>query len=156
MNAYPGESATTSTIGSSVPDMCCSLATVGARFLWHFRSDRHTIYARTGVEVVSTDFDAYKLLQVDPQADDIVVEAAFRALARRYHPDNHAGDAARMADINKAYDLLRTPLRSSLRRISLCPRMGPPRPQRRMPRPTAMAASPLSTPSISAGTRAGA
>src|SRR5688572_1435867 len=111
MNAYPGESATTSTIGSSVPDMCCSLATVGARFLWHFRSDRHTIYARTGVEVVSTDFDAYKLLQVDPQADDIVVEAAFRALARRYHPDNHAGDSTRMADINKAYDLLRTPVR---------------------------------------------
>jgi curved DNA-binding protein CbpA len=63
------------------------------------------------VETLSTDFDAYKLLQVDPQADDIVVEAAFRALARRYHPDNHAGDAARMADINKAYDLLRTPVR---------------------------------------------
>lgn len=60
---------------------------------------------------MSTDFDAYKLLQVDPQADDIVVEAAFRALARRYHPDNHGGDSQRMADINKAYDLLRTPVR---------------------------------------------
>jgi curved DNA-binding protein CbpA len=63
------------------------------------------------VETVSTDFDAYKLLQVDPQADDIVVEAAFRALARRYHPDNHGGDSQRMADINRAYDLLRTPVR---------------------------------------------
>lgn len=63
------------------------------------------------METVSTDFDAYKLLQVDPQADDIVVEAAFRALARRYHPDNHGGDSQRMADINKAYDLLRTPVR---------------------------------------------
>ena len=60
---------------------------------------------------MSTDFDAYKLLQVDPQADDIVVEAAFRALARRYHPDNDGGDSARMADINKAYDLVRTPVR---------------------------------------------
>lgn len=60
---------------------------------------------------MSIVFDAYKLLQVDPQADDIVVEAAFRALARRYHPDNHGGDAQRMADINKAYDLLRTPVR---------------------------------------------
>lgn len=60
---------------------------------------------------MSSDFDAYKLLQVDPQADDVVVEAAFRALARRYHPDNHAGDSQRMADINKAYDLLRTPVR---------------------------------------------
>ncbi|MGH2489382.1 MAG: DnaJ domain-containing protein [Candidatus Limnocylindria bacterium] len=63
------------------------------------------------METVATDFDAYKLLQVDPQADDIVVEAAFRALARRYHPDNHGGDSQRMADINKAYDLLRTPVR---------------------------------------------
>lgn len=60
---------------------------------------------------MSIDFDAYKSLQVDPQADDIVVEAAFRALARRYHPDNHAGDSQRMADINRAYDLLRTPVR---------------------------------------------
>jgi curved DNA-binding protein CbpA len=63
------------------------------------------------VETVSTDFDAYKLLQVDPQADDIVVEAAFRALAGRYQPDNPGGDARRMAEINKAYELLRTPVR---------------------------------------------
>lgn len=60
---------------------------------------------------MSRDIDAYKLLQVDPQADDVVIEAAFRALARRYHPDNHGGDSQRMADINKAYDLLRTPVR---------------------------------------------
>jgi curved DNA-binding protein CbpA len=60
---------------------------------------------------LSTDFDAYRTLQVLPDADDIVVEAAFRALARRYHPDGHKGDAARMADINRAYDLLRTPIR---------------------------------------------
>ena len=59
---------------------------------------------------MSSDFDAYKQLQVDPQADDIVVEAAFQALARRYHPDN-GGDLQRMADISKAYDLLRTPVR---------------------------------------------
>ena len=91
--------------------MCRFLSTPRARCLWLFESEAHTIYARTGWRPLSTDFDAYKLLQVDPQADDIVVEAAFRALARRYHPDNHAGDSQRMADINRAYDLLRTPVR---------------------------------------------
>lgn len=60
---------------------------------------------------MSIDFDAYKTLQVDPQADDVVVEAAFRALARLYDPDTKAGDSARLADINRAYDLLRTPVR---------------------------------------------
>jgi len=63
------------------------------------------------VGFLSTDFDAYRTLQVLPDADDIVVEAAFRALARRYHPDNHVGDPSRMADINRAYDLVRTPVR---------------------------------------------
>jgi len=60
---------------------------------------------------LSTDFDAYRTLQVVPDADDFVIEAAFRVLARRYHPDGHKGDAARMAEINRAYDLLRTPIR---------------------------------------------
>ncbi|MGH2393092.1 MAG: DnaJ domain-containing protein [Candidatus Limnocylindria bacterium] len=60
---------------------------------------------------MSTDFDAYRTLQVVPDADDFVIEAAFRVLARRYHPDGHKGDAARMAEINRAYDLLRTPIR---------------------------------------------
>jgi curved DNA-binding protein CbpA len=60
---------------------------------------------------LSTDFDAYRTLQIVPDADDIVVEAAFRVLARRYHPDGQKGDAARMAEINRAYDQLRTPIR---------------------------------------------
>jgi curved DNA-binding protein CbpA len=60
---------------------------------------------------LSTDFDAYRTLQVVPDADDFVIEAAFRVLARRYHSDGDKGDAARMAEINRAYDLLRTPIR---------------------------------------------
>jgi curved DNA-binding protein CbpA len=63
------------------------------------------------VETVSIDFDAYKLLQVDPQADDIVLDAAFQALERRYGSDNGGGDSQRMGDIKRAYDLLRTPVR---------------------------------------------
>jgi curved DNA-binding protein CbpA len=60
---------------------------------------------------LSTEFDAYRTLQIVPDADDIVVEAAFRVLARRYHPDGQKGDATRMAEINRAYDQLRTPIR---------------------------------------------
>jgi curved DNA-binding protein CbpA len=55
------------------------------------------------------EFDAYRTLQIDPHAETFVVEAAFRALARRYHPDGEAPDESRMATINRAYALVRTP-----------------------------------------------
>ncbi len=32
-------------------------------------------------------FDAYKTLQVDPEADPEVIQAAYRRLAQKYHPD---------------------------------------------------------------------
>ena len=54
--------------------------------------------------------DAYRVLQVAPDADAIVIAAAFRALARRYHPDGDAPDASRMAAINRAYAVLRDPV----------------------------------------------
>lgn len=53
--------------------------------------------------------DAYRVLQVDPSADSIVIQAAYRALARRYHPDGDAPDPARMAEVNRAYQRLRDP-----------------------------------------------
>jgi hypothetical protein len=54
--------------------------------------------------------DAYKILQVDPEAEDEVIKAAYRRLARKYHPDLAAGPeaAARMAAINAAWKLLGT------------------------------------------------
>lgn len=55
------------------------------------------------------EFDAYRTLQVDPRAETFVVEAAYRALARHYHPDGEAPDEARMAVINRAYQLVRSP-----------------------------------------------
>jgi curved DNA-binding protein CbpA len=55
------------------------------------------------------EFDAYRTLQIDPHAETFVVEAAYRALARRYHPDGSVPDEARMAVINRAYALVRTP-----------------------------------------------
>lgn len=53
--------------------------------------------------------DLYRILQVDPQADPAVVRAAFRALARRFHPDGTQPDLARMAELNRAYATLRDP-----------------------------------------------
>jgi curved DNA-binding protein CbpA len=55
------------------------------------------------------EFDAYRTLQIDPHAETFVVEAAYRALARQYHPDGVAPDVARMAAINQAYELVCTP-----------------------------------------------
>jgi hypothetical protein len=53
--------------------------------------------------------DAYAVLGVARGADDETIAAAFRALARRFHPDV-AGDTAtrQMMDINAAFDDIRT------------------------------------------------
>ena len=55
--------------------------------------------------------DAYKTLQVDPEADPEVIQAAYRRLARKYHPDVVAGPeaAAKMVAINRAWALLEDP-----------------------------------------------
>lgn len=52
--------------------------------------------------------DLYRILQVDPAAEPEVVEAAYRRLALKYHPDvSSAPDAAeRMRDLNAAYSVL--------------------------------------------------
>src|SRR3954465_14550988 len=56
--------------------------------------------------------DPYKVLQVDPEAEDEVVQAAYRRLAQKYHPDVAGPDAAaRMTSINAAWELLRDPER---------------------------------------------
>ena len=54
--------------------------------------------------------DHYSTLGVLPEAEAIVITAAYRALAQRYHPDKSPGDPAeahrRMAEINEAYRIL--------------------------------------------------
>lgn len=57
-----------------------------------------------------TKRSAYVVLQVRDDAEEIVVRAAFRALASRYHPDANqsAGAEHRMAEINAAYASVRT------------------------------------------------
>lgn len=55
--------------------------------------------------------DHYKVLQVDPAADADVIAAAYRALARRLHPDADSSAPAdrRMTELNRAYEVLRDP-----------------------------------------------
>jgi curved DNA-binding protein CbpA len=57
--------------------------------------------------------DPYKTLQVDSEAEDEVIQAAYRRLAQKYHPDVAGGPeaAARMAAINAAWEILRDPAR---------------------------------------------
>jgi curved DNA-binding protein CbpA len=49
--------------------------------------------------------DFYEVLQVHPSAEPEVIRAAYRILARKYHPD-HGGDARRMVVLNDAWDVL--------------------------------------------------
>jgi curved DNA-binding protein CbpA len=55
--------------------------------------------------------DFYKVLQVDSEAEDEVIQAAYRRLAQKYHPDRQpdADGMARMVAINAAWEVLRDP-----------------------------------------------
>ncbi len=57
--------------------------------------------------------DPYKTLQVDPEAEDEVIVAAYRRLAMKYHPDKGGGKEAetRMAAINAAWERIGDPAR---------------------------------------------
>jgi molecular chaperone DnaJ len=60
--------------------------------------------------------DYYRILQVTREADQEVIERAYKALSLKYHPDRRpAGENARatreMQAINEAYAVLRDPKR---------------------------------------------
>lgn len=59
--------------------------------------------------------DYYAVLGVLPDAEDIVIRAAYKALAQRYHPDRFKGPAEeahrRMVDINEAFAVLSDPVK---------------------------------------------
>jgi curved DNA-binding protein CbpA len=56
--------------------------------------------------------DPYRVLQVLPTADQVVLNAAFRALAQKYHPDHDASQLAvkRMTELNAAWAMVRNPV----------------------------------------------
>ncbi len=58
-------------------------------------------------------FDPYRVLQVHPEADAEVIQAVYRRLARKYHPDvaSDSAAAARMIEINAAFEIVGDALR---------------------------------------------
>jgi len=66
---------------------------------------------------VSPTLDYYAVLQVQPDAEDEVIQAAYRQLMRKYHPDRAGTDARKAAElheraklINEAHAVLSDPL----------------------------------------------
>jgi len=59
--------------------------------------------------------DHYSILGVSRDAEDVVIKAAWRALAQKYHPDKFDGPAdvaqKKMQEINNAYNVLADPER---------------------------------------------
>jgi len=56
--------------------------------------------------------DPYKVLGVSPDATDDEIKQAYRALAKKYHPDRNPGDqqaAKKMQEINAAYEQIKNP-----------------------------------------------
>jgi curved DNA-binding protein CbpA len=57
----------------------------------------------------------YAVLNVAPNADPAVIEAAYKALMKKYHPDilagGPSGDQQKAAEINQAFQVLRDPER---------------------------------------------
>lgn len=70
------------------------------------------------MEAVPADVDYYEVLQVHERAIQPVIDGAYRALVRRYHPDVHPPEKrawahAKMVQLNVAYDVLSDPVRRS-------------------------------------------
>jgi len=53
------------------------------------------------------DASAYAALGVEPNADSATIEAAYKRLIKEHHPDRRGGDAARAAEIIRAYREIR-------------------------------------------------
>ncbi len=105
---------------------------------------------------MTDQLDLYKLLQVDSEADPEVIQAAYRRLAQKFHPDlATAPDAAeRMVAINGAWEVLGDPARRAAydlqreqaRAVAQPPAQAAPRQPAAPRRPAAGAGMPPSEP----------
>ncbi len=59
------------------------------------------------------DKDYYAILQVHPRAEPEVIDAAYRRLSRKYHPDvtGQPDAGQRMRELNEAFEVLSDPAR---------------------------------------------
>jgi curved DNA-binding protein CbpA len=54
----------------------------------------------------------YEILQITPDASDEVIKAAYKALVKKYHPDNGAVNGTKKLQLlNEAYGVLSNPIR---------------------------------------------
>lgn len=56
---------------------------------------------------MSTTASPFVTLGIEPGADQAAIDAAYKKLIKRYHPDRKGGNATRAAEINRAYFELR-------------------------------------------------
>jgi curved DNA-binding protein CbpA len=95
--------------------------------------------------------DYYKILQVDPAAHADVIRAAYRVLARLYHPDMDGGSSEQMIALNNAWAVISD---ASMRaaydksRAALAPRATPAQPSYQTTPQRATAPAPSGPPTI--------
>jgi curved DNA-binding protein CbpA len=79
--------------------------------------------------------DYYKVLQVDPEADGDVVDAAYRALAARFRPESDLTGVheIRLAELNRAHAVLSDPGRRRTYDIERSVRFGVPDSEQTVP-----------------------
>ncbi len=77
-------------------------------------------------QVVRAQLDYYSVLEITPLSDTAGVNAAFRRLAWRYHPDRNPAPGATLQfqDINEAHQVLSDPLRRAEYDAKWHPRTG--------------------------------
>ncbi len=76
---------------------------------------------------MNKDVDYYAILQVDPRADVEVIQAAYRRLAAKYHPDTNPTPKATemMKALNAAYEVLSHPEKRKAYDLSRSSRQSP-------------------------------
>lgn len=61
----------------------------------------------------------YELLQVSPEASTEVIEASWKTLMKKYHPDKKTGNAQLAEKLNQAHDILSDPEKRKVYDLSL-------------------------------------
>ena len=75
------------------------------------------LYSMQEVSCMSEKRDYYEVLGISRSADDAAIKKAYRKLAKKYHPDNNAGNPAaeeKFKEVAEAYDVLSDPEKKKL------------------------------------------